>query len=339
MGSATIKQLVDEGRQVVATDLDTPATRNAAASIPTGVEMRYTNLTDTDAVAELLDTVAPAAIIHLAAIIPPLIYTRRELARRVNVGGTAALLAAAERQSTPPRFIQASSVAVYGARNPHRISDVLTAETPLRPADVYGEHKIAAENVVRRAKLDWAILRLGGVVSTDPTAQTSLDNMYLERLLPEDGRVQTVDVRDVASAFTKATTVDEAVGQTLLIGGDDETHRLLQGAVGSSLAAAMGLVNGLPTGLRGDPNSDTSWFNTDWMDTVRSQQVLQFQRHSWPDMLAEIAENAGWKRGLLRFFAPLSREAAQTSLGLLPQWTTVRRPVGRRPRQVGRPRA
>lgn len=209
---------------------------------------------------------------------------------------------------TPPRFVQASSVAVYGARNPHRISDVLTAKTPLRPADIYGGHKIDAENLVRGAELDWTILRLGGVVSTDPTAQTSLDNMYLERLLPEDGRVQTVDVRDVATAFTAATTVDQAVGQTLLIGGDDETHRLLQCAVGSSLAAAMGLVNGLPTGLRGDPNSDTSWFNTDWMDTVRSQQVLQFQRHSWPDMLAEITENAGWKRGPLRFVAPLSRE-------------------------------
>lgn len=87
VGSATVKRLVDEGRQVVATDLDTPATRKAAASIPAGVEMRYTNLTETDAVAELVDTVAPAAIIHLAAIIPPLIYSRRELARRVNVGG------------------------------------------------------------------------------------------------------------------------------------------------------------------------------------------------------------------------------------------------------------
>jgi nucleoside-diphosphate-sugar epimerase len=300
--------LAAEGHRVVATDLDNPATRKVAASLPATAGVRYADLTDDEAVRELVAAVVPDVIIHLAAIIPPLIYTRRELARRVNVRGTASLLAAGERLPTPPRFVQASSVAVYGARNPHRHGEVLTSQTPLRAADVYGGHKIEAEKLVRTAQLDWAILRLGGVVSVDPTAQTSLDNMYLERLLPEDGRVQTVDVRDVAAAFAAAATVAAAVGQTLLIGGEDRTHRLLQGAVGSSMAEAMGLANGLPTGLKGDANSALDWFNTDWMETTRSQEILQFQHHSWPDMLAEISQNAGWRRGLLRLAAPLTRE-------------------------------
>jgi len=67
-------------------------------------------------------------------------------------------------------------------------------------------------------------------------------------------------------------------------------------------------VGGLPAGLKGDPNNDDSWFNTDWMDTTRAQKVLGFQHHSWPDMLIETAENAGIKRPLLRIIAPLAKQ-------------------------------
>ena len=48
------------------------------------------------------------------------------------------------------------------------ITDVLTADTPVNPADVYGAHKAAAEKLVRASSLDWVILRLGGVLTVDP---------------------------------------------------------------------------------------------------------------------------------------------------------------------------
>jgi nucleoside-diphosphate-sugar epimerase len=57
------------------------------------------------------------------------------------------------------------------------------------------------------------------------------------------------------------------------------------GDVAPAMAAAMGLVGGMPTGLKGDPDSDDDWFNTDWMDTTRAQEVLGYQHHSWPDRL------------------------------------------------------
>jgi nucleoside-diphosphate-sugar epimerase len=114
-----------------------------------------------------------------------------------------------------------------------------------------------------------------------------------------------VDVRDVARAFAAATTAD-AIGETLLIGGD-ETHRLVQGDVAPAMAAAMGLVGGLPTGLKGNPDSDADWFNTDWMDTTRAQTVLRHQHHSWPEMLIETANKAGARRHLLRVAAPLTK--------------------------------
>lgn len=305
VGSATVKYLAAAGRAVVATDLETPANRKAAAQLPNSVQVRYADLTDPAAVDDLVGAIQPAAIIHLAAVIPPQIYTRRELARKVNVEATGHLLAAAAKQPTPPRFVQASSIAVYGSRNPHTVSGVLTADTPTNPADSYGDHKVQAEQRVRGSKLDWVILRLGGVMAVDLGSGINLDGLYFEQLLPSDGRLQTVDVRDVAAAFVAATTAP-VVGETLLIGGDD-THRKFQGDVAPAMAAAMGLVNGLPTGLPGNPDSDDDWFNTDWMDSSRAQEALGFQHHSWPDLLAETAARAGAKRHLLRVVAPLSR--------------------------------
>ena len=65
---------------------------------------------------------------------------------------------------------------------------------------------------------------------------------------------------------------------------------------------------GLPRlGRPGNPNDDHCWFPNDWMDVTRAQQLLNFQQHSWSDMLAEIRANAGWKRYPMRLLAPLVR--------------------------------
>src|SRR6201996_3269115 len=303
VGSETVRQLMVEGPRVVATDLDVPANRRVAASMPaTGV--RWADLTSPEAVAELVRSVAPTAIIHLAAIIPPVCYARPKLAYRVNVGATELLLKAAAALPTPPRFVQASSIAAYGARNPHRVEGLLTADTPLQPSDVYGAHKVEAENLVRASGLDWVILRLGGVLTAEPRLDLDLDTIFFEAALTIDGRIQTVDVRDVARAFIAATTAP-VVGETLLIGGD-ESHRLVQGDIAPSTAAAMGLVGGIPTGRKGNPHVDAQWFGTDWMDTTRSAEALDFQRISWPQLLAETADRMEWLRHPARLAAPLA---------------------------------
>ena len=153
--------------------------------------------------------VSPTAIVHLAAVIPPAVYRNRELGRRVNVDATAALLRAAQSHPRPARFVLASSNAVYGSRNPHRHPARLTADSPLRPSDLYGAHKVEAENLLRASSLEWVILRLGGVISIDPGAMPfNGDALFFESALPTDGRIHTVDVRDVASAFAAATTAD-----------------------------------------------------------------------------------------------------------------------------------
>jgi exonuclease III len=113
-------------------------------------------------------------------------------------------------------------------------------------------------------------------------------------------------VRDVAAAFSAATTADVA-GEALLIAGD-KSHLHRQKDIGRALAAARGLSDVLPAGRPGDPDSDENWFVTDWMDTARAQQALSFQHHSWPDMLAEMRAAAGWRRYPMSFVAPVVRQ-------------------------------
>src|SRR5262245_54808471 len=187
VGSATVKRLTELGRRVVATDLETPANRNAAAKLPGGAEARWADLTDRNQAERLVADVGPEAIIHLAAIIPPPIYRNPKLARRVNVDATATLVSIAEAQPSPPRWVQASSNAVFGARNPHRFTAPLRADEPMNASDLYSAHKIEAEQIVRASSLEWVVLRLGGVLPVGPSAMPSRPGpLDLESAFPTD---------------------------------------------------------------------------------------------------------------------------------------------------------
>ena len=307
VGSATVRQLATDGRPVVIADLETPANVKKAKALPQGVAVRWADLTDADQVQRLISDVAPAAIIHLAAIIAPAIYRMPKVARRVNVDATATLVRVAEAQPIPPRFVHASSNAVFGPRNPHRTPEPLTADDPMRPCDVYSGTKAEAEEIVQSSRLDWVVLRFGGVLTTDLSAlPLSGDAMLFESALPSDNRVHTVDLRDVAWACAAATTADVA-GEILLIAGDD-SHRHCFADVAPALVSALGIPGAIPPGRPGDPNSDTDWFVTDWMDTTRAQEALQFQHHSWSDVMAELSAKFWFTRYWGRLLAPIVRE-------------------------------
>lgn len=318
VGSAVVERLAQDGHQVVATDLDVAGNRKKAARLrrSSPVELRWADLTEPGQVQALVSTVAPVAIVHLAAVIPPLCYRRRELARRVNVEATRSLLRAASQLASPPRFLLASSVAVYGARNPHHCADELAPSTPVDPCDLYGAHKVEAEAAVTTSGLEWVILRLGGVLTPEPRWDAGLDAVRFESVLPADGRIQTVDVRDVARAFAAAVTTDD-VKEVFLVGGD-ASHRMAQSALGASLAESMGFGGVLGSGRPGDPDDDRGWFTTDWMDTGRAQEVLSFQHHSFPELVAETRRRVGWRRW------PLA--ASSAPVGAYLRWRAPDRP-------------
>jgi nucleoside-diphosphate-sugar epimerase len=307
VGTAVVAALSDQGYAVTATDIGNPANRRREATMTAhpGVQVHWADLTNAVEVDRMVRAVAPSAVVHLAAIIPPFCYARRDLARAVNVDATAYLVAAASAMQAPPRFVLASSVAVYGARNPHCVDDLLTARTPRRPSDLYGSHKVMAEDSLMSSDLDWVVLRLGGVLTAQPRWRIDPEMVAFEALLPTDGRIQTVDVRDVAAAFVSATTT--SVSREVFLVGGDGTHRTTQDAISAGITSAMGLRGGLPPRRPGDPRNSQEWFATDWMDTAASQNVLGFQRHSLPDMFAELRRTVGWRRWPMRLVAPMTR--------------------------------
>ncbi|MAO81970.1 MAG: oxidoreductase [Nocardioides sp.] len=304
VGRATVTALRARGLPVVATDLGSRANREHAASLPADRDLawRWADLTAPEQARGLVKASAPRAVVHLAAVIPPACYDDPGLAEAVNVGGTRHLTEAVVDHAPQARFVHASSVAVHGSRNPHRDLGLLGPDTPLAPSDLYGRHKAAAEEVVRAIATPWVVLRLGGVMTTEVSGGNDADTSYFSASLPDDGRIQTVDVRDVARAFAAAVDAD-VVGEILMIGGD-ESHRLVQRDIATGYTAALGMDGAVPAGLPGDPDDDSTWFATDWMDTARAQEALGFQQVSWPRLLEEVREQVGWKRYLLRLVGP-----------------------------------
>ena len=299
VGRPTVERLVADGFKVTAT-----AHHAMKPALPAAVDVRSVDLTKPDQVDALVAEVSPSAIVHLAAVIPPMCYANRALARAVNVDATATLVRAASALPTPPRFVHASSVAVHGSRNPHRCSDLLSADSPLAAADLYSCHKILAENIVRTSNLEWSILRLGGVMTLEPLVDYGdADSFYFGAAVPADNRLHSVDARDVAAAFSAAITTD-VVREVFMIAGDD-SHKRLQCDFSLSSAESMGLGRLISRGRPGDPESDGDWYPFDWMDTARAQEVLSFQRYSRSETNAEIRARAGWKARALRAAAPL----------------------------------
>ena len=109
------------------------------------------------------------AVIHLATVPGGAAEQQPALAKKVNVDGTMALGGAAASAGRCPRFVFASSVAVFGDPLPESVNDA----TPLTPRMYYGAHKAMMEQwlamLTRRGALQALSLRLSGVVARPPT--------------------------------------------------------------------------------------------------------------------------------------------------------------------------
>ncbi|MDR3657410.1 MAG: NAD(P)-dependent oxidoreductase [Mycobacterium sp.] len=322
VGKRCTEILLDRGRTVIAMDLRSDANAAVEQELRAGKHPgtlipAYADLTDAGAVRDLVATHRPEAIIHFAAVLSPLSYRNPAQARKVNVGGTDNLLAAAAALPRPPLFLMASSAAVYGSRNPHRYPERITADTPVNPVDQYGQDKVQAEEAVRASGVPYALLRLGGVISPDTQSSINGDHLALLRSMPGDNRIHMVDVRDVALAFANAVDREATIaGKTLLIGGD-ESYVLLQSDFQDELMTAVGLgALGPSASLPGDPADDRGWSFTGWFDTTEAQELLDFQEHDWRQTRAWLAESSGHRRIVLRALGPILRPILRSALEL-----------------------
>lgn len=122
------------------------------------IETRQANLLEAGAA----QSVAEGAdiIYHLAAVVSSQAEADFDLGMSVNVDATRSLLDAARAGGRRPRFIFASSLAVFGPPLPA----VVTDETALHPRSSYGTQKTIGELLVcdysRRGFVDGRVLRL-----------------------------------------------------------------------------------------------------------------------------------------------------------------------------------
>jgi GDP-4-dehydro-6-deoxy-D-mannose reductase len=109
-----------------------------------------TDVADAAAVRRVFDDVQPEAVYHLAAMTHVgESWERPSEVLKVNVLGTAELLAAARTLPTSPKVLIVSSAEVYGVVQPGQLP--LSEDTPTAPATPYAASKLAAEAVALQA--------------------------------------------------------------------------------------------------------------------------------------------------------------------------------------------
>lgn len=186
LGSRVIRRLLDRKDQgtaqvafdeIVSLDLaetpvDDPRVRSVVGDIG-----------DTDLLRETVadDTVG---VFHLAAILSGGSAVDFDLAMRVNVDATCALLEACRAAGNQPRFVFTSSLAVFGGEMPA----IVPEELATRPESTYGAFKAIGELLVneysRKGFVDGRVLRLP-TISVRPGKPNSAASSFASGIIRE----------------------------------------------------------------------------------------------------------------------------------------------------------
>jgi GDP-4-dehydro-6-deoxy-D-mannose reductase len=142
-----VRALITGGRGFVGNWLSAHLREHGDEVVPIDIE---TDIADQAALDPVVAGAAPDAVYHLAARthvgesweVPAEVL-------RVNVLGTAAVLAAARRLPTSPTVLVVSSAEVYGSVRPEQLP--LTERSPVAPVTPYAASKAAAEQVAMQA--------------------------------------------------------------------------------------------------------------------------------------------------------------------------------------------
>jgi nucleoside-diphosphate-sugar epimerase len=207
--------------------------------------------------------------IHLAALLPPTSERSREATMAVNVGGTANVIAALERENLDAHLVLSSSVCVYGdtstAWPPIRVS------SPLQASDLYAESKMEAEQLVVTGRLPYTALRISGI---SVPAFLEPPQVWPFRA---DQRIEFVCRTDVVTALVTCVDAEGASGKVLNIAGGPTWQML-----GREYVSRFNEVMGLPPG-EAQYRESPGYF--DWYDTAESQALLGYQQTSFGQFL------------------------------------------------------
>jgi nucleoside-diphosphate-sugar epimerase len=187
------------------------------AELEREVEELRGDVRDASAAARLVE--GADVLVHAAAALP--IQASRDAIRSANVDGTGVVFAAA-LEAGAGRAVQISSTAVYGIPKHHPLRE----DAPLVGVGDYGESKIEAERVARRAGrrgLEVVVLRPKTFIGPERLGvfEILFDWIREGRRIPVLGdgsnRYQLLAVEDLVEATVSAGTADVA-GETFNVG-------------------------------------------------------------------------------------------------------------------------
>ena len=294
IGSHTVDALLDEGHTVRALRFGRervhPARRARWAQEVEVVDGDLRQPGALDAVVRDVDVV-----IHLAFVIPPACLEAPEAARRLNVDGTRHLIETLRAQAPRARLLFASTLDVFG--HTAHLPPPRRRDDPVQAPDVYTQHKLECEALVRASGLAWGIVRFADVPPLELRGPVPI--MFD---IPLAQRIEAIHPVDAGLATARAAAHEATWGQIWLIGGGPSCQ-LTYGAYLERLFAAMELGPPLP-----ERAFTTSPYCTDWLDTEDSQRLFQYQRASFDDLVRDLSALLGWRRPLARLARPLVRQ-------------------------------
>lgn len=292
LGQMVLAELRQRGHRILAMDLDNPANRKAAEKLkPLYDELAWGDLRTVDFKPLLQGCIA---VIHLAAVLPPVTERAPELAHDINVKATLRLMADIEARIIKPLLVYPSSVTVFGYPEP--ATRLMQSTDPVAPTDHYTHHKVEIEQQLAASTIPWTVLRVG--VSVDSrTLGTELSMVRKLFQVAPDNPLEYVHPCDVATAMANAINNPRAIGKILLLGGGGDC-RVTQHQFLSAAINALGIQ--LPRDMLGSER-----YYTSWMDTAEAQDILQFQSHRFADYQQDMQQRLRWVRLFTAPLAPL----------------------------------
>jgi nucleoside-diphosphate-sugar epimerase len=235
-------------------------------------------------------------VIHLAYILPPRAYDTPEEAYATNVEGTRNLLQAALQQPQPPKFLFGSTYAVFGSTTQH----VRHADDPTQASEMYTRQKLTCEKLVKDSGLLWAIYRFADAPPL--TVQKPHPMVFTIGL---DTRMEFVHTTDAGLALANGISRD-IWGRTWLIGGGPTCQTDYRTYLSRMLVAA---------GLDMLPESAfEAWpWGTDWLDSSESEALLHYQRHSFDEIVRDVAAVTA-PRGAAKAIMPLIKPLVRATM-------------------------
>lgn len=285
IGKAVIEEAFKRQHEITVFEIDNKKTRKTAKKYRNKVkQVIFGDIQDIETVkAAVADC---DAVIHLAAIIPPLSKKNRQLTMDVNFKGTVNLINTIKDTKRSIPFIFTSSASVMG---PTQLQNKLVNRNdPLVVTGNYEESKIKCEEYLRGNTDNYLVFRLAGVLPIFSARDFTGSFSLLEELfdMHPDMRLEMIMAEDVATALAsgaeKLKSGSTPKNQAYILGGGKENGWQMKAE--DFLTNLFGAIS-LPVPDRKYFTQDLNTYHLDWYDTAEAQQEFKFQNHTFDDYL------------------------------------------------------